>query len=100
MIYCLKCDSLAEWLRRWPAKPLCIARIGSNPIAVDINDNISVREEHKKVTVFVARSDEDKKNKKVKESIENTQTTDNNLYLHSKYKLRHKTQENLKNAAK
>ena len=25
--------SLAEWLRRWPAKPLCIARAGSYPAA-------------------------------------------------------------------
>ena len=23
--------TLAEWLRRWPAKPLCSARVGSNP---------------------------------------------------------------------
>ena len=25
---------MAEWLRRWPAKPLCIARVGSNPTGV------------------------------------------------------------------
>ena len=25
--------SMSEWLRRWPAKPLGLARIGSNPIA-------------------------------------------------------------------
>ena len=23
-------DDMAEWLRRWPAKPLCIARVSSN----------------------------------------------------------------------
>ena len=28
-------DTLAEWLRRWPAKPLCSARVGSNPTGVD-----------------------------------------------------------------
>jgi hypothetical protein len=27
-------DSLAEWLRRWPAKPLYIVRVGSNPTGV------------------------------------------------------------------
>ena len=27
-------DTLAEWLRRWPAKPLCSARVGSNPTGV------------------------------------------------------------------
>ena len=27
-------DTLAEWLRRWPAKPLCSARAGSNPAGV------------------------------------------------------------------
>ena len=25
---------VAEWLRRWPAKPLGIARVGSNPIVI------------------------------------------------------------------
>ena len=29
-------DDLAEWLRRWPAKPLCFAREGSNPSVVVI----------------------------------------------------------------
>ena len=28
-------DTLAEWLRRWPAKPLGSARAGSNPAGVD-----------------------------------------------------------------
>ena len=27
---------MAEWLRRWTANPLCSARVGSNPILVDI----------------------------------------------------------------
>ena len=27
-------DALAEWLRRWPAKPMGYARMGSNPIGV------------------------------------------------------------------
>ena len=29
-------DDLAEWLRRWPAKPLGFAREGSNPSVVAI----------------------------------------------------------------
>ena len=37
-----KCDNLAEWLRRWPAKPLCYAREGSNPSVVAILQNVSV----------------------------------------------------------
>ena len=28
-------DTLAEWLRRRPAKPMCSARVGSNPIGVE-----------------------------------------------------------------
>ena len=32
----MQCDNLAEWLRRWPAKPLCFAREGSNPSVVAI----------------------------------------------------------------
>jgi hypothetical protein len=28
-------DTLAEWLRRRPAKPVCSARVGSNPTGVD-----------------------------------------------------------------
>ena len=27
-------DTVAEWLRRWTANPLCSARVGSNPILV------------------------------------------------------------------
>ena len=27
-------DTLAEWLRRWPAKPLYFVRVGSNPTGV------------------------------------------------------------------
>ena len=27
-------DEVAEWLRRWTAKPMCSARVGSNPILV------------------------------------------------------------------
>ena len=27
-------DEVAEWLRRWTANPLGIARVGSNPILV------------------------------------------------------------------
>ena len=29
-------DEVAEWLRRWTANPMCSARVGSNPILVDI----------------------------------------------------------------
>ena len=29
-------DKVAEWLRRWTANPLCSARVGSNPILVEI----------------------------------------------------------------
>ena len=29
-------DKVAEWLRRWTANPMCSARVGSNPILVDI----------------------------------------------------------------
>jgi hypothetical protein len=29
-------DEVAEWLRRWTANPLCSARVGSNPIFVEI----------------------------------------------------------------
>ena len=28
-------DTVAEWLRRWTANPMCSARVGSNPILVD-----------------------------------------------------------------
>jgi hypothetical protein len=28
-------DEVAEWLRRWPAKPLGFAREGSNPFLVE-----------------------------------------------------------------
>ena len=28
-------DTVAEWLRRRPAKPMCSARVGSNPIGVE-----------------------------------------------------------------
>ena len=31
-------DEVAEWLRRWTANPMCSARVGSNPILVDIFD--------------------------------------------------------------
>ena len=39
--------TLAEWLRRWPAKPLCIARAGSNPaasclFAADLRDSHNI----------------------------------------------------------
>jgi hypothetical protein len=27
---------MAEWLRRWPAKPMCNACVGSNPTSVDL----------------------------------------------------------------
>lgn len=30
----IKYDTLSEWLRRWPAKPLGFARTGSNPVCV------------------------------------------------------------------
>ena len=29
-------DEVAEWLRRWTANPLCSARMGSNPILIDL----------------------------------------------------------------
>ena len=29
-------DEVAEWLRRWTANPLGSARVGSNPILVDL----------------------------------------------------------------
>ena len=32
-----KRDEVAEWLRRWTANPLCSARVGSNPILVDVS---------------------------------------------------------------
>ena len=28
-------DTLAEWLRRWPAKPMGSPRVGSNPTGVE-----------------------------------------------------------------
>ena len=31
------CDEVAEWLRRWTANPMCSARVGSNPILVEIS---------------------------------------------------------------
>ena len=33
-------DEVAEWLRRWTANPMCSARVGSNPILVDIFINL------------------------------------------------------------
>ena len=32
---CFQIDTLAEWLRRRPAKPVGSARVGSNPTGVD-----------------------------------------------------------------
>ena len=32
----LRVDKVAEWLRRWTANPLCSARMGSNPILVEL----------------------------------------------------------------
>ncbi len=29
-------DEVAEWLRRWTANPMCSARVGSNPILVEM----------------------------------------------------------------
>jgi hypothetical protein len=34
LAFCFQ-DEVAEWLRRWPAKPVGSARVGSNPILVD-----------------------------------------------------------------
>jgi hypothetical protein len=28
---------MAEWLRRWPAKPMCNACVGSNPTSVEVS---------------------------------------------------------------
>ena len=33
-------DEVAEWLRRWTANPMCSARVGSNPILVEIFSKI------------------------------------------------------------
>ena len=51
-IVILRVDEVAEWLRRWTANPMGSARVGSNPILVDIffspfhsrtkNDKISI----------------------------------------------------------
>tara|TARA_E500000178_G_scaffold225760_1_gene222600 strand:+ start:2280 stop:2492 length:213 start_codon:yes stop_codon:yes gene_type:complete len=30
-------DTMSEWLRSRPAKPVCFARVGSNPTCVDIH---------------------------------------------------------------
>ena len=35
LIWCFQ-DTLAEWLRRRPAKPMGSARVGSNPIGVAV----------------------------------------------------------------
>ena len=40
-------DKVAEWLRRWTANPMCSARVGSNPILVDIFAHTWVREAKK-----------------------------------------------------
>ena len=32
---CFVLDNMSERLRRWPAKPLCFTRAGSNPAVVD-----------------------------------------------------------------
>ena len=36
-------DTVAEWLRRRPAKPMCSARVGSNPIGVAYFKDYSFR---------------------------------------------------------
>ena len=36
------CDTLAEWLRRRPAKPMGSARVGSNPTGVVLNKSAFV----------------------------------------------------------
>ena len=33
-------DEVAEWLRRWTANPLGSARVGSNPILVEIGSMV------------------------------------------------------------
>ena len=35
-------DWVAEWLRRWTANPMCSARVGSNPISVEIFLHVSI----------------------------------------------------------
>ena len=35
-------DEVAEWLRRWTANPLGPARVGSNPILVDLFHVLSI----------------------------------------------------------
>ena len=36
LVFPYKQDKVAEWLRRWTANPLCSARVGSNPILVEV----------------------------------------------------------------
>ena len=45
--YRYQADEVAEWLRRWTANPMCSARVGSNPILVDIFAHTWVREAKK-----------------------------------------------------
>ena len=40
-------DEVAGGLRRWTANPMCSARVGSNPILVDIFAHTWVREANK-----------------------------------------------------
>ena len=40
-------DEVAEWLKRWTANPMCSARMGSNPILVDIFAHTWIREAKK-----------------------------------------------------
>ena len=47
MATCTSVDEVAEWLRRWTANPMCSARVGSNPILVDIFAHTWVREAKK-----------------------------------------------------
>ncbi len=37
-------DEVAEWLRRWTANPMCSARVGSNPILVELFDPFRSRQ--------------------------------------------------------
>ena len=40
-------DEVAEWLRRWTANPLCSARVGSNPILVEVKFCLKFQEINK-----------------------------------------------------
>ena len=57
----LHADNVSEWLRRWPAKPLCIARESSNlsvvaflfsATVVSVNDTVTILPTHSFGTTY------------------------------------------------